>query len=147
MADVTQHTLRPAPPVRAFLIAALATLLGAVLAVAAHSQQWHVAVLVIAVIVLLAGLALLGAGIVALTRMTVRGELTDQGYEFRTPRGIRSGKWADTVQVLAGDHGSRLTFVNRDESTVTIVPPLGDEDPAYDALVRDITARLDASRS
>ena len=53
------HVIKPQPPVRAFVTAAVADLVGAVVLVAALSQGWHVALVVVGALLLAAGVGLL----------------------------------------------------------------------------------------
>lgn len=144
---VTVHTLRPQPPVRAFLTAALVSVVGAVLIVLAAAQQWPGGVMALAVVILIAGLALLAAGFWSMWRMRVRAELTPTGYTFRTPAGVRHGTWAETVKVTASESGHRISFHHRDETVDHVLCPVGSEHPAMAVLVEDVTERLKDSRS
>ncbi|GAB3705687.1 hypothetical protein [Mariniluteicoccus flavus] len=144
--DVTVHLLRPAPPVRAFLIAAVLSVLGAVVLVASSRNGWPLVVLVLGGVLAAAGVALLAVAVATMVRMRVRAELTPTGYSFRTPAGVRQGTWAETVKVTASDTGHRLSFVHRDESVDHVMTPLGHDDPEMGELVADLTRRLEASR-
>lgn len=142
---VTVHTLRPQPPARAFLTAAVVSVVGALLIVLASAQQWPV-VVALGVVVLIAGLALLGAGFWSMWRMQVRAELTPTGYTFRTPAGVRHGTWAETIKVTASESGRRMSFHHRDETVDHVVCPVGANHPAMTELVEDVTSRLKNSR-
>lgn len=146
-AAVSVHTLRPEPPIRAFLLAAVVTILGAVLTVLASAQDWAGVVLVLGVMLMVAGLALLAAGIWSVWKMRVQAELTPTGYTFRTPAGVRHGTWAETVKVTASESGRRITFHHRDDTVQHIMAPVGGDNPAMSALVEDLTERLKTSRS
>lgn len=144
--EVSVHVLRPAPPIRAFGLASVFTVLGAVLLVTAYAQGWPVLVMVLFGIVLVLGLALLVAAIATVVRMRVRAELTPTGYSFRTPAGVRHGTWADTAKVSTSESGHRLTFIDRDDRVQHVVSPVGGENPEMSALTAEIVERLDASR-
>lgn len=145
--DVSVHVLRPPLPARAFLSAALGSVLGAILIVVSRAQGWHVLVTALGVILLVAGLILLGAAVITTLRVRVRAELTPTGYSFRTPAGVRHGTWADAVRVTTSGSGRRLTFHLRDESEQIVLSPVGTDDPAMSRMIQDITAHLKTSRS
>lgn len=145
--DVTIHVLSPAPPTRALLIAALGSVVGAVLIVLAAANGWSVVVTGVGVLILVLGLALLGLALWTVFRMRVRAELTPGGYTFRTPAGVRHGTWADTVRVTASESGQRITLHARDESVQHVLSPVGSRSPAMQRLVNDLTERLRSSRS
>lgn len=144
--DVSVHLLRPAPPVRAFLVAAVATVAGAVLIVATLTFGWPVVVAWLGGLLVALGLVLLALGVVALMRLRVRAELTPSGYSFRTPGGVRHGTWADTTEVRASDGGHHLTLVHRDGAVDHVLTPQGHDDPALGDLIQDLTRRLEGSR-
>ncbi|MDO5498207.1 MAG: hypothetical protein Q4F67_00840 [Propionibacteriaceae bacterium] len=145
--QVSVHVLRPATPTRAFAAAAVGSVLGAVLIVLSATQQWAVVVTILGVLILVAGLALLGLGILTVLRMQVKAELTPKGYTFRTPTGVRHGTWAETVRVTSSESGRRISFHRSDESTQNVITPVGADDPAMVRLVDDLTERLRSSRS
>lgn len=144
---VSVHTLRPEPPFRAFLIAAVVSVAAAILTVVGAANGWPGGVIAIWVVFLIAGLALLGAGIWSMRRMQVRAELTPTGYTFRTPAGVRHGTWAETTKVTASESGRRITFHHRDDTVDHVICPVDGTDPAMTGLVDDVTSRLKDSRS
>ena len=78
MAEST-YLIQPRPPVRAYLIAAIAALAGALLVVGALAWGWHVAVLVIGCVLLAAGGALTNAGVPPMGRIALPGGFDDDG--------------------------------------------------------------------
>ncbi|OYO01893.1 hypothetical protein [Enemella evansiae] len=144
--EVSVHVLRPAPPIRAFGLASVFTVLGAVLLVTAYAQGWSTVLKVLFGIVLVLGLALLGAAIATVVRMRVRAELTPTGYSFRTPAGVRHGTWADTAKVSTSESGHRLSFVDNDDRVQHVISPVGGESPEMSALTAEIVERLESSR-
>lgn len=145
--EVSVYQLRPAPPIRAFLLAGIGSILGAVVIVLSRAQGWHGVVTALGVLLLVLGLVLLGGAFYAMTRMQVKAELTPTGYSFRTPAGVRHGTWADTVKVTTSESGRRITFHRRDESLQHVVTPVGSTDSAMRRLTTDITDRLKRSRA
>lgn len=145
--SLTTYTLRAAPPHRAFLLAAVASLVGAVLLVVSAANDWSVIVTTLGVLILVAGIALFGLALWTMVKMQVRAELTTTGYTFRTPGGVRHGTWAETVKVTASESGRRITFHRRDESAQHVLAPVGSDDPGMIRLVNDVTDRLMRSRS
>ena len=144
---VSVHTLRPDPPVRAFGIAAVTSVVGAGVLVLASAQGWPTVVQVLGVVILVAGLALLVTALWSMVRMRVRAELTKTGYTFRTPMGVRHGTWAETTSVTASESGRRMSIHHRDETVQHVLAPVGATDPNMQALVKDMADRLKSSRS
>ena len=81
MAD-TSYVIKPQPPVRAFAIAAVLSLLGAALIVAALTLAWHWIAIVGGAVVLAAGLVLMAAGLLSMRAREVTLRLSDDGYEL-----------------------------------------------------------------
>ncbi|HHV20257.1 MAG TPA: hypothetical protein GXZ30_01765 [Propionibacterium sp.] len=146
-AEVSRHVLRPAPPIRALGVAAVGSVLGAVLIVLSAANGWSGFVTGIGVIILILGLLLLALAIWTAFKMRVQVELTPTGYTFRTPAGIRVGVWAETQKVTTSETGRRLSLHNKDESVQDVISPVGAEDAAMRRLVADLTERLTRSRS
>lgn len=142
----TQHVLSAPPPTRAFAIAAVVTVVGAVFVVLSRAQGWPAAMLVLAVVVTVLGVGLFAAGAYAMTRMRIRGELDAAGYHFRSPDGDSTGDWIDISKVTASESGHRITLVGRDGSKQDVLFPVGNEAPDMERLVDDITTRLVESR-
>lgn len=142
----TQHTLSGPPPTRAFALAAVVTVIGALFVVLSRAQGWPAAVLVLAVVVTILGVALFGAGAYAMTRMRVRGELDGKGYTFHGPHGSLGGDWLEITKVTASETGHRITFVGKESETQDVIFPVGSEAPDMESLVEDITTRLIESR-
>lgn len=58
--DDSLYVLKTVPPLRVLVLAAATTLVGAVLLVFSLRQGWHVAITVLAAVLLVAGLAIVG---------------------------------------------------------------------------------------
>lgn len=142
----TQHTLSGPPPTRAFALAAVITVIGAIFVVTSRAQGWPAAVLVIAVIVTVLGVALFGVGAYAMSRMRVRGDLDATGYAFHGPHGSLGGDWLEITKVTASETGHRITFVSREGESQDVIFPVGKDAPDMERLVEDITTRLIESR-
>ena len=70
MAETT-YTIQSRPPVRAFVIAAVGALLGALLLVLAIAQGWHLVVAILGGVLLAAGVALLIVAFMSMQRLAV----------------------------------------------------------------------------
>lgn len=142
MAEST-HLMKPRPPVRAFALAALLVVLGAALAVLPDALHWPVALIVLGVVLIVAGLGLLWVAVNAMRTMRVRVVLDDQGFRVEGPGEPRQGSWTDITRVTRSP--GRITLHRRDGGqTHLVVPRGGSADLA--ALGADIVRRLDASR-
>ncbi|MFV0451895.1 MAG: hypothetical protein ACK5LS_06575, partial [Propioniciclava sp.] len=67
----SRYVLRARPPVRAFVLAAVLTLGGAALAVAASQFAWPGALVVLGIVLIVLGVALLGLAAAAAQRQEV----------------------------------------------------------------------------
>ena len=144
MAEST-HVIKPQPPVRAFVTAAVADLVGAVLLVAALSQGWHVAFAVLGGLILLAGVALLVMALVSMNRFAARLTLTDEGYRLTGPGVDHEGAWADVSKVTQSQEGSHVTIYHGAVRRTHLLFPGGDRAQISEVLA-DIRARLQAAK-
>ncbi|MHA6513715.1 hypothetical protein [Tessaracoccus sp. Z1128] len=144
MAETT-HVIKPQPPVRAFVTAAGADLIGAVVLVAALNQGWHVAVVVVGALFLVAGVALMVAAFVSLDRLAVRLTLDDDGYRLVGPGVDHSGEWADVSKVTQSQEGSHVTVYHGPVRRTHLLFPGGDR-AQIDEVLADIRSRLQAAK-
>lgn len=143
--DRTVYVIPPRPPVRAFAIAAIVALVGAVLLVMALSWQWPVVVVVIGAILLGVGVLLALLGYLSMSWLAVRMELDDEGYRVRGSAKEHHGKWADVSKVTRTEEGSHVTIYHGNVRRTHLLFPSPD-DPRIDQVLADVTARLRASR-
>lgn len=139
------HVIKPQPPVRAFVTAAVADLVGAVVLVAALSQGWHVALVVLGALLLVAGVGLLVMALVSMNRFAARFTLTDDGYRLVGPGVEHSGEWADVSKVTQSQEGSHVTIYHGAVRRTHLLFPGGDR-AQIDAVLADIRARLQAAK-
>lgn len=144
MAD-TSYVIKPQPPVRAFAIAAVLSLLGAALIVAALVLTWHWIVIVGGVVVLVVGLALLAAGLFSMRAREVTLTLSDDGYELASIAGVESGHWRDVTRVTQTLDRRQITIFEGDDVRRHLLFAQGASLPT-DTLLADLTARLDAAK-
>ena len=139
------HVIKPQPPVRAFVTAAVADLAGALLLVAALSQGWHVAFVVVAALLLVAGTALMIGAFVSLNRLAVRFTLTDEGYRLLGPGVDHAGQWADVSKVTQSQEGSHVTIYHGAVRRTHLLVPGGDR-AQIDEVLAEVRARLKAAK-
>lgn len=142
MAD-SSYVIKPRPPVRAFVIAAIASLVGAILLVIGLSQGLHVAVPVIGGVILVGAVALLTGAVLSMRRLAVTLTLGDDGYVLRGPGLEHSGQWSDVSKVTQSAEGSHVTIYHGVVRRTHLLFPGGDRQQIYDVLM-DIRARLAA---
>ena len=140
------HVIKPQPPVRAFVPAAVADLAGALLLVAALSQGWHVAFVVVAALLLVAGTALMIGAFVSLNRLAVRFTLTDEGYRLLGPGVDHAGEWADVSKVTQSQEGSHVTIYHGAVRRTHLLFPGGDRAQIDEVLADYVAATLDSLR-
>ena len=139
------HVIKPQPPVRAFVTAAVADLAGALLLVAALSQDWHIAFVVVAILLLVAGTALMIGAFVSLNRLAVRFTLTDEGYRLLGPGVDHAGEWADVSKVTQSQEGSHVTIYHGAVRRTHLLFPGGDR-AQIDEVLAEVRARLKAAK-
>lgn len=144
MAD-TSYVIKPQPPVRAFAIAAVLSLLGAALIVAALAVAWHWIAVVAGAVVLAAGLGLLAAGLYSMRAREVTLTLSDDGYALASWRGVEEGRWRDVTRVTQSVDGMHLTIFEGDDVRRHLLFAPGATRPD-ERLLADLTARLDAAK-
>lgn len=136
--------IRPRPPVRAFALAAVAVLLGAALLVAGSALGWGVVVTVIAVVVMVAGVALALVAIGAARRQAVTVSFDSDGFRVVPPAGeTHAGPWTSVTKVTGAP--GRLTLHQGDERRTHLIVPAG-SDADLDAIAAAIGRHLDADR-
>ncbi len=138
----SRYLIRPRPPVRALAIAAVATLVGAVVLVLSVSLGWPVIVGVLAVLLLLGGAALAGAALWAMRRHVVALTLDEEGYHVAGAGQRHQGQWADVTRVAQNQAGDRLV-IHQGQARTHLVFAGRDEQLIAD-VVEDIKARLRA---
>ena len=144
MAEST-YLIQPRPPVRAYLVAAIAALAGALLVVGALAQGWHVAVLVIGGVLLAAGVALTVAAFLSMSRLAVHVVFDDDGYAVRGVDAEHSGKWLDVTKLTVSEDGGHVTIYHGAGRRTHLLFP-GRERTLVDDVLADATARLRQSR-
>lgn len=136
------HVLNPRPPLRAFGIAAVLVLVGAVLLVAAASTVLDV----LAGLLLVAGLVLAAMGAWSMRTMRTFVELNQSGYRIHGPDVDKSGVWSDVTKVTTSAHGAHLTLYHGEVGRTHVICPGGGEDPEMKELVQAVAQHLDADR-
>ncbi|RRD45689.1 hypothetical protein [Tessaracoccus sp. OH4464_COT-324] len=137
--------LKPRPPLRAFLIAAVASLGGAVLAVVSLENSWTV-VAILAIVVLMAGIALFAAAIVSMSRLGVTIRLDDEGYRISGTRQVHQGKWADVTKVTQTVDAAHITIYHGDVRRTHVIFPGGPAQRKLPEVVEEILSRLAGAR-
>ena len=143
MAEST-HVIKPRPPVRAFVTAAVAALAGAVLLVVSLTQDWHVALTILGGLVLLGGVVLTVVAFLSIDRLAVRLTLDDAGYRLVGPSVDHAGDWADVTKVTQSQEGSHVTIYHGAIRRTHLLFPGGDRQQIDDVLT-DIRQRLQAA--
>ena len=141
----TWYLIQPPPPVRAFAVAAVAALLGALLLVVSLSSGWHVAFAVIGGVLLVAGLALTALALYIMRQATLRLTLRADGYAV-TGNGTRlEGAWREVTRVTVTKERERLTIHHHDDRRTNLVFPIA-QNSQIDDVIADVRGRLDAAR-
>ena len=135
------YTITPRPPIRALVIAAVTSLVGAVLLVVALASSWHVAVAVVGGLLLAGGLALAVAALLTPSRLAVTVTLDDDGYRVTGSGGEQVGAWDDVTRVTQSDDGAHVTIHHGEDRRNHLI--FAGQDPAVIAKVLlDVQRRL-----
>jgi len=145
-AGTSQYVLRPRPPIRAFLIAAVLALVGAAVLVVSLTVRWPLAATLVAGVVLLAGLVLLVLALVSLRSLAMKVSFDADGYRIKGPDIDVTGQWSNVTKVVQADDGARLIFHHGEVRRTHLWCPGGGADPQMHALTAEVSRRLDADR-
>ncbi|MGO4956846.1 hypothetical protein ACTQ49_06185 [Luteococcus sp. Sow4_B9] len=144
--DPRTYVLKPRPPVRAFVIAAGMTLLGALLVSLATAKEAALLWVVLAAIILIAGLVLAAMAGWSMVTMRTFVDLDPKGYRIHGPGTDKSGTWGDVTKVTTSAQGSHLTLYHGEVGRTHLICPGGGEDEEMKALVAAVAQHLDADR-
>ena len=140
------YLLKPPPPVRAYGIAAVASLVGAMFLVFSLTNSWHPIVTVLAGVVLLLGIGLLVVAMLATQRNTVRVILDDDGYRVEGSMQSRDGEWRDVSKVTQSIAGGHITIYHGDARRTHLLFPGGGDAEVIRIVLDDVTARIVAAK-
>ncbi|MFV0428306.1 MAG: hypothetical protein ACK5KO_02590 [Arachnia sp.] len=119
----SEYVIRSRPPARAFFIAAVMSLVGAVGLWWSRVAAWPIWVSVAAGIVLGLGVLLLLLTIIAAQRNTVRLRLTDRGYEFQGPHARHRGQWRRITRVTQAHGGAQVSLYEGERRSQLVFGP------------------------
>ncbi|MGJ6980529.1 hypothetical protein ACSDQ9_08385 [Aestuariimicrobium soli] len=143
MAD---YVLRPRPAIRAFVVAAVMSVVGAAGVVVGQLAGPSLVVTVVGGVLLAAALVLVVSAWIASRTNVVRVQLDEDGYRVLGPKADRSGRWDEVTKVGTSQDGSHLVISHGEVERVHIWSPLGGADPQMQGLQAEIVERLDADR-
>ena len=141
----TTFLIPPRPPVRAFAIAAVLALVGAVLLVVSLSLSWPIFIAVIGAAVGVTGFALLALALLVMRRSTLVLTMNDDGYAVTGSGKALKGDWLEVNRVTQSRQGGEVTIYHRDNRRAHLVFP-SDDSAQVAAVVADIRSRLNAAR-
>lgn len=134
--------LKPRPPLRAFGIAALLSIAGAVLLVLALQNAWHVVVSILAGVLLVAGIALFVMALIAMDKLGVRITVNDEGYEISGTDQDHSGSWTDVTKVTQAVDAAHITIYHGNVRRTHLIFPGGPAQAQMGEVVDAILERL-----
>ncbi|HET7723106.1 MAG TPA: hypothetical protein VFK68_00590 [Propionibacteriaceae bacterium] len=136
---MTTHVLRPAPPLRSYVVAAVLAVLGVAMLIGSRfgANLW---LLLFGALVLVDGLALLVVMRVSARRARVVVDLDDNGYVVHGRDGDVRGTWDSVTKVTRSDDGSQLVFHQGPERRLVLI---GRD---VTTLENDVVRYLDRSR-
>ncbi len=143
---MTSYTLKPRLPMRAFVLAALLSILGAGLVVVAASQNWAGWAVGIGIFIIALGVCAVLLAVGSLRTNRVQIDLDEQGYHIHGAGLDKRGQWRTVTKASVADDGGRLILSHGEVSRTHIWCPMGGTDPQMQALIVEVADRLDASR-
>lgn len=138
----TEYVLQPRPPVRAFLISALTCAIATAMIAVSRTLAWPLFVTIAFAVVLLAGIALAGAGFASMKKMRVYVHLDDEGYRITGLGAERAGAWREVTKVTETTDGRHITIYHGDVARTHLLCPSGTASEQFQALLADISRRL-----
>lgn len=139
--------LKPRPPLRAFLLAAVLSLIGGILTALALQHDWSAVALTLAIIVLVLGIALFVLAIVATARLGVRITLTDEGYKVSGTRTTHEGEWNDVTKVTQTVEGAHITIYHGNVRRTHLIFPAGPAQEKMQDVIDEIMVRLERAKN
>jgi hypothetical protein len=117
---MTTHVLRPAPPLRSYLVAAILAILGAVMVLGSGfgKNPW---LLVFGALVFADGLVLVLMTEISSRRARVAVDLDESGYVIHSREGDVHGTWDEVTRVTRSADGSQLVFHQGDERRLVLI--------------------------
>jgi hypothetical protein len=117
---MTTHVLRPAPPLRSYLVAAILATLGAFMVVGSGFGQspW---LLFFGALVLADGLALILTTTISARRARVAVDLDETGYVIHSREGEVRGVWDQVTRVTRSEDGTQLVFHQGEEQRLLLI--------------------------
>lgn len=143
MAERT-YVIQSRPPVRAFVVAAVAALVGALLLVGSFAWGWHVLWGVLGGLALVAGVALTIIAFLSIQRLAVHLTLDDEGYKVSGSEVDHAGQWRDVTKVTRSQEGSHVTIYHGVVRRTHLLFPAGDA-AQIEEILADVRARLQAA--
>lgn len=136
---MSTHVLRPAPPLRSYLVAAVLSVLGAAMVIGSGfgRNPW---LLVFGALVLADGLVLVLTTTLSAHRARVKVDLDEKGYVVHSLEGDVRGSWDQVTRVTRSADGTQLVFHQGDERRLVLI---GREVTSLEA---DVTRYLDKNR-
>lgn len=139
---VKTYTIKPRPPLRAFVLAAVLSVIGAVMVVAGSGALWDW----LGGLVLLVGVGLLLMALYSLWSMRVHVDLDDEGFHVRGPGINKKKPWSSVTKVALSQDETHLVFSHGEVERTHLFCPGGPGDEEFESMLKDITRRLDENR-
>lgn len=136
---MTTHVLRPAPPLRSYVLAAVLAVLGVAMLVGSRfgANLW---LFVFGALVLADALVLVLVMRISSHRAQVAVDLDDDGYVVHGRDGDVRGTWSSVTRVTRSDDGTQLVFHQGPDRRLVL---MGRD---VTSLESDVVRCLDASR-
>ena len=115
------YPLTPQPPIRALVVAAVASLIGALLLVLALNNGWHMIVVVLAALVLLVGVGLAVAAFATPARRRVTVTIDDDTFRVEGAGSLHEGQWAEVTRVTQSEDGNHVVIHEGPEKRTHLV--------------------------
>ena len=117
---MTTYVLRPAPPLRSYLVAAILAALGALMVVGSGLGK-NLWLLVFGALVLADGLVLVLMTTISAYRARVAVDLDENGYVIHSREGDVHGTWDQITRVTRSADGTQLVFHHGEEQRLVLI--------------------------
>ena len=117
---MTTYVLRPAPPLRSYLVAAILAALGALMVVGSGLGK-NLWLLVFGALVLADGLVLVLMTTISAYRARVAVDLDENGYVIHSREGDVHGTWDQITRVTRSEDGTQLVFHHGEEQRLVLI--------------------------
>lgn len=141
----TEYIIAPRPPIKGMLLAAVVSILGALILAVALAKAWNPAISILGGVLLSLGVVMAMVGLVSTQTRQARLIFTPRGFELVTPNGSRMGQWDRVTRVTRSRDGRKITITEGNHQRTQMLFSHSSEQQIR-AIIDDMSQRLDIAK-